>query len=414
MVNYFNTFRLFFYSHKIPLLLNPSFVFFLLVVYYFFLPPLIDDLPFSGLVIAILLIGSLSFIAGYNKAPTLHININIDSPICKNIAIIFILIDCYLLINNLISPYVATSGSYANTYLKLTGADVYKIILLQNFYFTSKYIFYAFIFQHKKLFGLAILISMINAFYMDVRMIFLISLLTFAFFLHFHGIFRITKLRLFAVIILLPLLFTFMLIKRVLRYPGVDQQSGDNFFSHFISIIDYISTTSDSGLQTAFIGALESPHSYSDFLYFINNESPYLFENFFRLFFNFIPRDFYPEKPEAISRMVAKITNYDAYSDGAGFTITIFGEGWITFGLLGVIISLFLLGIIGGIAKKILDKNYNNPSNYLFFIAIYPYFIFYIFTQYFRGFFWERLWQCILFLILLYMASFLSRCVWKK
>ena len=77
-------------------------------------------------------------------------------------------------------------------------------------------------------------------------------------------------------------------------------------------------------------------------------------EGLFKPFLYFIPRSVYPDKPETMSRTVAKENFYGFYLIGGSTPPGIMGEGFLNFGFLGILIYAVLYSYYVVVCKKML------------------------------------------------------------
>ncbi|MEZ8916199.1 O-antigen polymerase [Vibrio lentus] len=140
-----------------------------------------------------------------------------------------------------------------------------------------------------------------------------------------------------AVLLLSPILFSVLLLKR-----GMASESG-GFFTAFY---DLLSNTNISQLLELSITSMETFVTFETFTLIIEKNFVHPESGVLRVFFLFIPRTIWEDKPEAISRIVANEFFSGAYMNGGGMVAGIFGDAYINGGILGIILIWFCLGYI--------------------------------------------------------------------
>lgn len=117
--------------------------------------------------------------------------------------------------------------------------------------------------------------------------------------------------------------------------------------------------------------------SYQSFAFVIQNDIITYGQQLLLVFFFWIPRSIWESKPYMSGRMVAH--DYNLWFDQ--ISMNYFGEGYLNFGLIGVLIFTIFLGYITSMFDKMFwDYNKGNIKSlftpfYLFFIGIYFFFM---------------------------------------
>lgn len=118
-----------------------------------------------------------------------------------------------------------------------------------------------------------------------------------------------------------------------------------------------------------------------------------------------ISRDNWVDKPEAISRIIAKEYNVGQYDNGGGAVATILGDGFINGHFLGVFLIIICYAIVMSLIYNPLKqaRRLNEPLDpghgMLYAISIHQSLFF------FRGFFSESIWRTVLLLVVFYVVS---------
>jgi hypothetical protein len=209
------------------------------------------------------------------------------------------------------------------------------------------------------------------------------------------GIFKITKKKIIFVVSVCPALFLFLLVKRGMI--GV----------HFNGLFDLLSKTffhlgqlNWLALKHNALAALECFDSYAYFLEILKNGDVEWGYVIFRTPALFVSRSIWPDKPEAIQRVLAAKYNPEAYRNWGGVVATILGDGYFNGGLLGVSLECFALG--AGLQMLWIFAKSRRPKAGecygVFRAAFYASAVFFV-MQFFRGFFSDMLWQFAVFLL---------------
>jgi hypothetical protein len=194
-----------------------------------------------------------------------------------------------------------------------------------------------------------------------------------------------------AISCLIPPLFIILLL---LRTPNENL----NYFERLSQSISQIN--SERMLPLLKISA-ESFRSFEDLTNVIQDNFIHPESGVIRIFFMPISRELWPDKPESISRILAKEYSYNQYVAGGGTVATIFGDTFINGHILGVIFLLLMLGYVSKAIYNTMIQNHDiSIEQRSILIMAYCMFVF-DFLHYFRGFFSEYYWKTIIC-----MASF--------
>ena len=141
------------------------------------------------------------------------------------------------------------------------------------------------------------------------------------------------------------------------------------------NIINYFNKTDDASL---FLKSIDTFHTYEMYL-FVIRDFPEKFEfiygvSLLKPLFSFIPRAVWEKKPENLTNSLPKLYygNSRGYNYSSGMTII--GEFYINFGIIGVLFLNYLFGYISGYFVKFF---YSNQSDFkriigLSYLAIFP------------------------------------------
>jgi hypothetical protein len=122
-----------------------------------------------------------------------------------------------------------------------------------------------------------------------------------------------------------------------------------------------------------------------------------------------IPRSWWPEKPEGISRVVVRHFYPQMYDRGVSMSPTIVGEAYFNFGTFGIIIVMALFGVICQSLYTFLKKNRKNIGAIAIYASVAPY----IFES-FRGYFFECTMLYLFYGLCIFIAFYVARLISKK
>lgn len=141
-------------------------------------------------------------------------------------------------------------------------------------------------------------------------------------------------------------------------------------------------------------------HVKIDSRYLRPTEVDYLWGSTYAKFFFWpIPRTWWLEKPENISRVVVRYFYPEIYEKGVSMSPTIIGEAYFNFGALGVIIIMILFGVICQSLYTFLKKNRKNIGAIALYASVAPYIL-----ESFRGYFFG----CTMLYLFIGLSVFLA------
>ncbi len=145
--------------------------------------------------------------------------------------------------------------------------------------------------------------------------------------------------------------------------------------------------------------------AYNNFMYIYKNitEIGFLYgQSLFRLFYTWIPRSIWENKPYDVQLQIVKLNLNPYYTGGSSQSVTFIGEVFWNYGFLAIVLTFFFLGKI---IKKI-DENLYRLENYqvIALLSLSPFFM-----LMWRGSFTTTLVYAIANLIIIYFCYFISR-----
>jgi oligosaccharide repeat unit polymerase len=283
--------------------------------------------------------------------------------------------------------------SYYLLYEKQNTFSLYMQIVYLSIYFI-KYYLYALIMNKNKVMFYLIFLSQIMIFFNSpTRLVALSPFIIFITYGYYTGYIKINLFKLVIVFLSLPFLFVVLLLSR-------GKSDGMNYFQILENTINNL--TFDNFVSILRV-ALESFKSFDDLTNIITTNFVHLENGIIRIIFMPISRTVWEEKPEPLARIIAKEFSPNAYDNNGGMVATIFGDTFINGHILGVILLLFILGIMSKTIYNTVHKNIQiNKDQKAILIMFYSNFIFH-FIYYMRGFFSDRLWETLLLVIIYFV-----------
>lgn len=371
-----------------------NFFFFIGMLFFLFIPSIVVDIDgsFYAFIIGVIGISCFLFGARYNK----RINIGrVKFPTaCNYIGLVICVYYFLSTVNFLLSSVVV--DSYTEKYLNVNYIQIYMGLLNVPFGFLTYYILAAFVGIDKKKYFIVFLLSVLVKLHSETRLDLILPIVFWCGYGYYLGLIKITIARVFSVLALTPLIFTFLLLKRVMK------GSYENFFEQMQSIYDYLNFT--TLIENIYV-SMEIFRSYELYVRIVSDNFIHIESGFLRIVFMFIPRSLWPDKPESVSRIISHNYYPEQYYGGGGTVANIFGDAYINGGIIGVVIILFIWGgiskIIYNTTIKDLKDGKNNIDEASFLVTFY---LLYLLEsiQYFRGFMSESFWK-LLYLILITM-----------
>lgn len=372
-------------------------------IFFFFIPGIYFLL--DGIIIPFLIgvIGLFFYWLGLKTNKQLKIK-QISSYACINIVAISIIV--YNLTSGVydISSSI-TIDNYTEKYKNSSQIDIYSGLLTTLIIFSKYYIVSIYVSNNKKRYFLALISFTIVNLITDTRLNLITPIIFWIGYGYYFDIIKINKLRIALVIISIPFIFTFLLIKRIMK------GNYENILELFDKVFNYL--TLENLLSNLYV-SMETFRSYELYIKIINENFIHPESGFLRIFFMFIPRNIWPDKPESISRIISLHYYPEQYYGGGGTVANIFGDAFVNGGLIGILIILFLFGFISKLVynstifKIKFDINIGYPQK-SFLICFYLLYLIET-IHFFRGFMSESFWKCIyLFIFTLIISSLLKK-----
>lgn len=369
--------------------------------FFFFLPAVVVDDDGYHLAFIVATVGLLCYMYGLQLKYKLKINQLHPLRGLRIIAIMIITYNYYLALAFISSDIEVIS--YTEKYLNVNYIKIYGGIIKVLFEFLIYYILVSFVGCDRKKYIIVFLSCVVANLKSDTRLDLILPIIFWIGYGYYFHFIKITMLRVLCVFVLSPIVFTFLLLKRVMK------GSFDSYFDQISTIYEYLNMET---LLTNVYVSMETFRSYEIFIKIINDSFIHVESGFIRLVFMPIPRSVWPGKPESVSRIISYNYFPEQYFGGGGTVANIFGDGYINGGIIGVIIVLFFWGAAGKIIYnstiKSIRANQVNVKQKSFLICFYLLYLLEC-VQYFRGFMSESFWKLIyLFFITMMISHFLK------
>jgi hypothetical protein len=231
---------------------------------------------------------------------------------------------------------------YHLEYLGRDGASQYLLIPAYILTFAKYYIYSLACGKSKSLFWAAFFLTLTVALFGRVRFEIISAIVFFAILGNYNKFLIISKY--FAIILAVasPLIMYFLLIKRDYVGPLELSLIGAAIFSEVYEA--WNSGRLFEGVRTS----MESFYTFDIYNRVIMDGFISPDNGFFRLFYNLIPREYWPEKPLPMQIELAKAYNQSSYSNGGGVFASIYGDAYANAGFVGA--GGMALGIGAGLA----------------------------------------------------------------
>jgi hypothetical protein len=385
-------------------------VFTFLTVYFIIIPFVFSDLDVRViLVIPVILIGLISFTIGFRTNYYFKIEdrkIGFTSRFKAFVTIIillFLFMDLHQAFFILITP-LKNNINYNSRYIVESNYGSLYFQIPSLIFLYMKFFFYAVgMSRSKALFYLIFLIQIILYSTNQVRLVFLSPFILFIIYGFYMDYLKLSIQRIFLVILFSPLIFLFLLLSR-----GRAKGLGYYFNIEQIEIIIL-----DKNLPVLIKTSMESFLSFEYLVSIINDGLFYFESGIIRIFYMAIPRNIWPGKPEALSRIISKNYNVSQYDSGGSSAATIFGDFFLNGHVIGVMILMFVFGFVSKVIHATVFNNVKlNRESSSILIMFYSIFVFH-YLFYFRGFFSESYWKSII-LILVFVFLFRAKNLFSK
>jgi len=388
---------------------NIKYVFFILTVYFIFIPFFFKISMDTVLVMLVVLLGCFAFYFGDSLKSPMLAEQKITS---KKIKIFFsflggafFILDIFRVVINSLSKIEI--GNYTTNFQVSDHESLYLQIFTvildsAKFYFYSQIIFI-----HRIVFYMVFLLQIFLYIGATTRLMALFPIIIFTIYGYYMKYIQITLPRIFLLLLAAPILFSYGLLAR----GNVQASSTFEFYSNVQN-----SMTSDR-FFTLLPVALESFKSFEDLTQIITDNFIHPESGLIRMIFMPISRTIWPDKPEAISRLISKEYYPGQYVEGGGSVATIFGDAFINGHVFGVIVILTALGFFSKVLyKTLIKKKFLSKRQRSVFFMLYALYSF-DFLYFYRGFFSEFLWKTILLITVfftLHKIQFSSKYVNSK
>ena len=375
-------------------------IIFLTLSIYFILIPLTlrlnnDSLDFVDFVIACLALISIIIYFLFSKTKVTVRSILKYQPRSKSILFITFIIlvyDIYTIYH--LQTFSNRNHNYTRSYLVEEHSALYSQLVYLIYLYTKMYVFAYFCHRNKLSFYLVFCVQLYLYSHSDVRLMSLMPIIIFGCYGYFVGYIKITYIRLLVISLLSPFFLVFALLAR-------GEKSG-NTLELIQSFIVNFEVERFMGILYV---AMESGNSF----YYLRN---IIIDSFVRIesgvirnIFLPISRDNWVDKPEAISRIIAKEYNVGQYDNGGGAVATILGDGFFNGHFLGVFLIIICYAIVMSLIynplkqARRLNEHLDPGHVMLYAISVHQSLFF------FRGFFSESIWRTVLLLIVFYVVS---------
>lgn len=283
------------------------------------------------------------------------------------------------------------TGAYADEFANKSQLSLYLQLIEKPIRLVFLFLLSSIVYNNKRFYFLVALLYLIISLSSNTRLDFVFSVIYWVGYGAYLGFFRIRLIYVLASLILFPFLATILLIKRVMKFEST------NIFDIFLYLYE---TLTLGDIIEGMSDGVEFFQSYLIGLSVIDDNFIHPSSGIIRIFFLWIPRTLWQDKPESISRIIAKEYVPEAYYAGGGQTAGPIGDAFINAGVLGVIIFWILVGFYSSRSYSFLKRNCYLPSSPY---KVYIWLIYFNFLSYLvyvmRGFgsdfFWGFLFQLL-------------------
>lgn len=143
-------------------------------------------------------------------------------------------------------------------------------------------------------------------------------------------------------------------------------------------------------------------HAFDNFIYIVETKSYLYGASLFKIFFAWIPREIWPEKPVDVNILLTTL-HKNKFVGGTSYSLNLLGEVYWNIGFYSIVIFNLLLGIF----IKNIDLNYKNNLSDLQ-LLLYPTFSFLMFT-FWRGAISTQIINYIINIIFIFCIIYISR-----
>lgn len=370
------------------------FVFLLGIISFVYVPIFFYPTNIYYLLLSIILL--LSFIFGYYSSSVLKTkkkNYYYISNV-NYIKIRFPILLFYLIYTYIFIFYVGTeTGAYADEFTNESQLSLYLQLIDKPIKLVFLFLLSVIVYSNKNYYLIIALLYIALSLLSNTRLDFVFSVI---YWIGYGAYFKFIRIRLIYVVsflFLMPFLATILLIKRIMKFDS------NNIFEIFIELSEHLSL--ENVIESIGDG-VEFLQTYMTGLSVIEDNFIHPFSGVIRLLFMWIPRTLWPDKPESISRIIAKEYFPQAYYAGGGQIAGPIGDAFINAGVLGVMIYWIAIGFISSKSYSFLKNNYNLPSSPY---KVYVWLVYFSFLSYLvyavRGFGSDFLWTFLFQLLIL-------------
>ncbi|MCD9477844.1 O-antigen polymerase [Photobacterium phosphoreum] len=386
---------MFLFSSKSIDFFDIKYLFVFLTIYFTLIPFLFTINIQTFLTLLVVIIGFFSFLLGYKTKKRILIisraNLINNNFIFQSIGLFFLLNDLFFGVINLTS--IKNIDGYTESFMVNDHDSLYLQILSLSVYYI-KYYFYALIMAKNRYFFFLVFISQIFiSFNSPIRLFALSPLIILTIYGYYMGYIKVNIKRIICVFILSPIVFVVLLLSRTAT-------NGMNYFEIVSKVVDNLDYESFIKILKTALESFKSFEYLNDIIYgqFVHLESGIV-----RILFMPISRDFWLDKPDSISRIIAQQFIPEQYSSGGGSVATIYGDAFINGHLPGVIILMFIVGYISKIIYNTMVKSKILNSNQKSIIVLFYSLYIFQFLYFFRGFLSESYWKVILMFFIFFI-----------
>lgn len=371
-------------------------IFIFLTIYFLIIPFILSEFDLRVmLALPVFFIGFLSFFLGLKTKKYFKIKSASYESMCLHkrtnfalliMSLFLLFVDIYHAIFIILNP-VENNLNYTSRYfLDNDYSSLYVQILTLTFLYIKFYLYALLMSRSKSYYYLIFIIQVVLYSTSQVRLVALSPLIIFIIYGFYMGYIKISLPRVLVLLLLSPVLFLILLMSR-------GKAEGVRYFFNYEHLNMLFSETN---LPALFYTSMESFLSFEYLLRVINDGMFFIESGIIRIFFMPISRDYWMDKPEAFSRIIAKNYNIDQYDSGGGSVATIYGDAFLNGHVIGVVLVMFAVGYFSKVVYNTVFSNlYVNKEQKSMLLILYSIFI-YQFLFYFRGFLSESYWKFIL------------------
>lgn len=296
--------------------------------------------------------------------------------------VLFIVYDLLRIFRFLIDG--VSQAAYHEGYNK-SGWGLYIILVWVIFGFCKYYLYSVILTRGRRVFWVVFAISLLAAVPGRVRMELVGVVVFFVVYGALNGYLRVRMYHLVVGMVVAPVLMLVLLVKRnIVGNVG--------FLQVWHSIIDNLAILwRNSDLSRGLLVSMEAPATFEIFTQVVKDQFVLPESGVVRVFFNFIPRELWPDKPLPMQIELARIYNPSGFEAGGGVFANIYGDAYANAGIFGVILLPFLVGLLLNIAYKNATSSSVSGVSIGFYAVLVVYF-----ANFYRGYFSDMTWQIIM------------------